>query len=142
MYLKKPSIISFILSFSLRNGTVLLLTILLISSCSTRKNTFIRRAYHNLTAHYNGWWNGNESLKDGVESLHNVIIEDFSNTLYVFNYGEKSNTSLIASDMDRAIEKGSLTALRHSMWFKNREHCKWIDDSYLMIGKANFYKQE
>jgi tetratricopeptide (TPR) repeat protein len=114
----------------------------MLSSCSTKKNTFTRRAYHNLTAHYNGWWNGNESLKEGIDRLDNSITDDYSKTLFVFNYGTETQASSISSDMDRAIEKGSITALRHSMWFKNREHCKWIDDSYMLIGKANFLKQE
>jgi tetratricopeptide (TPR) repeat protein len=122
---------------------MLVLSLLLIlSSCSTKKNTFTRRAYHNLTAHYNGWWNGNESLKDGISELKKNTKDDYSKTLFVFNYGNKDQISGISGDMDRAIEKGSLVALRHSMWFKNREHCNWIDDSYMLIGKANFYKQK
>jgi len=114
----------------------------MLSACSTKKNTFTRRAYHNLTAHYNGWWNGNESLKEGIDVLEKNIVDDYTKTLVVFNYGEKIHASVVTSQMDRAIEKGSFTALKHSMWFKNREHCKWIDDSYMMIGKANFLKHE
>ncbi|HRZ22134.1 MAG TPA: hypothetical protein P5184_10725, partial [Bacteroidales bacterium] len=44
--------------------------------------------------------------------------------------------------MDRAIEKGSKVIQKHSMFFNNREYVQWIDDSYLMIGMAYFYKQE
>lgn len=129
-------------SISLRNWTLIVFILLILSSCSTKKNTFVRRTYHNLTAHYNGWWNGNESLKSGLSKLDKSLNDDFSKTLSVFNYGEKAQASSIFSDMDRAIEKGSMTAQRHSMWFKNREHCNWIDDSYMLIGKANFLKQE
>ncbi len=125
-----------------RNGIIVVSLLLALSSCSTKKNTFTRRAYHNLTAHYNGWWNGNESLKDGIDELKKNVKDDYSKTLFVFNYGSKDQVSTISGNMDRAIEKGSLVALRHSMWFKNREHCNWIDDSYMLIGKANFYKQE
>jgi tetratricopeptide (TPR) repeat protein len=127
---------------SFRNWTLLIFALIILSSCSTKKNTFTRRTYHNLTAHYNGWWNGNESLKSGISRLDNNISDDFTKTLVVFNYGNESQVSSILSDMDRAIEKGSLTAQRHSMWFKNREHCNWIDDSYMLIGKANFFKQK
>lgn len=116
--------------------------LLFLSSCSTKKNTFSRRVYHNLTAHYNGWWNGNESYKEGKSNLEENTRDDYTKTLPVFNYGTEAQISLLSADMDRAIEKGSITALRHSMWFKNREHCNWIDDSYMLIGKANFLKQE
>lgn len=129
-------------SISLRNWVLIVFVLLILSSCSTKKNTFTRRVYHNLTAHYNGWWNGNESLKNGLFQLDKSINDDFTKTLVVFNYGENNQASAIFSDMDRAIEKGSITAQRHSMWFKNREHCNWIDDSYMLIGKANFLKQE
>lgn len=129
-------------SISFRNWTLLVFVFLLLSACSTKKNTFTRRVYHNLTAHYNGWWNGNESLKEGIAKLDKSIVDDYTKTLVVFNYGTKAQVSPILSDMDRAIEKGSITALRHSIWRSNREHCRWIDDSYMLIGKANFYKQE
>lgn len=140
--LEQSRLIRIFKSLSFRNWALLVFIILLLSSCSTKKNTFTRRAYHNLTAHYNGWWNGNESLKEGISRLDKSITDDFTKTLFVFNYGDKTQASSIQSEMDRAIEKGSITALRHSMWFKNREHCKWIDDSYMLIGKANFLKQE
>ena len=140
--LKHSQLISLLKSISLRNWTLLVFVFILFSSCSTKRNTFTRRAYHNLTSHYNGWWNGNESLKEGSSKLDKSIIDDFSKPLVVFNYGNKAQASTIYSEMDRAIEKGSITAQRHSMWFKNREHCNWIDDSYMLIGKANFFKQE
>lgn len=140
--LEQSRLIRIFKSLSFRNWALLVFVILLLSSCSTKKNTFTRRAYHNLTAHYNGWWNGNESLKEGIIRLDKSITDDFTKTLFVFNYGDETQVPTIQSDMDRAIEKGSITALRHSMWFKNREHCKWIDDSYMLIGKANFLKQE
>ncbi len=44
--------------------------------------------------------------------------------------------------MDRAIEKAGIAIQRHSMFIKNVEYNKWIDDCYLLIGKAQFYKQE
>ena len=44
--------------------------------------------------------------------------------------------------MDKAIRKGSVVIQRHSMKIKGKEYCKWIDDNYLMIGKAYFYKGE
>lgn len=143
---KVPLLFNFSISPSripiLKNWKLLVFVLLLLSSCSTKKNTFSRRTYHNLTAHYNGWWNGNESLKTGVDLLNKEVIEDYSTTLSVFNYGNKKEASMLIPNMDRAIEKASITAQKHSMWFRNREYCNWIDDSYLLIGKANFYKQE
>jgi TolA-binding protein len=44
--------------------------------------------------------------------------------------------------MDRAIEKSSLAIQRHSLFFNKKEYNRWIDDCYLLIGKAQFYKQD
>ena len=44
--------------------------------------------------------------------------------------------------MDKAIKKGSVVIQRHSMKIRGKEYCKWIDDSYLLVGKAYFYKGE
>lgn len=44
--------------------------------------------------------------------------------------------------MDRAIEKAGIAIPRHSLFFKNVEYNKWIDNCYLLIGKSQFYKQD
>ncbi len=60
----------------------------------------------------------------------------------VFNFGTKQEAQLLNPQMDRAIQKASIAIQKHSMPFDGTEKVKWIDDSYLMIGKAYFYKQE
>ncbi len=44
--------------------------------------------------------------------------------------------------MDRAIDKAGTAIPRHSLYFKNVEYNKWIDDCYMLIGKAQFFKQD
>ena len=41
------------------------IALLLLSGCSTKKNTLTRRMYHNLTSHYNIYFNGDMAIKDG-----------------------------------------------------------------------------
>ncbi|MBN1340909.1 MAG: tetratricopeptide repeat protein, partial [Bacteroidales bacterium] len=111
-------------------------------SCSTKKNTFTRRVFHNLTGHYNTYWNGNESFRQGVRQLNSTVQDNYNKILPVFNYGTDAEAQGLNSQMDRAIEKASINIQRHSMYFNRKEYVKWIDDSYLMIGKAYFYKHE
>ena len=113
-----------------------------INACSTKKNGWSRRAYHNLTCHYNVYWNGMMSLNEGAKSLHENIDEDYSKILRVYNYGDKKDAQRIYPKMDRSIKKASIGIQRHSMYFGGKEQVKWIDDSYLMMGKAHFYKQD
>lgn len=125
-------------------GRMLLFLILisLVSACSTKRNTFTRRVYHNLTAHYNAYWNGNESLEEGEREMDNIIEDNYYEILPVYNYGKKQQAQNLNPQMDRAIEKASKVIKLHSMRFRNKEHVQWIDDSYMLMGKAYFYKQE
>ena len=121
---------------------IIFLSMLVLSSCSTKKNKWNRRVYHNMTSHYNVWWNGEQSVKEGEKLLRESVKDDYTTILPVFNYGTKENALSLNSQMDRAIEKSSICIQRHSMYFGGKEYVKWIDDSYLMMARANFYKQE
>ena len=118
------------------------MALLLMSGCSTKKNTLTRRMFHNLTSHYNVYWNGEQSLKNGDKQLRTNVKDDYSQVLRVYNYGTKQDGMSLNSTMDRALEKTSICVQKHSMKFNNRERVKWIDDAYLVIGKAHFYKQD
>lgn len=124
---------------------IILASCLLIAvgySCSTKKNTFTRRVYHNLTAHYNAYFNGKEALKEGVAELSKINKDNYNKVLPVFPLGTKADAQSVYSFLDRAIEKGSIVVHRHSIFIKNQEHVKWIDDAYLLIGRSYYYKQE
>jgi len=116
--------------------------IVLFASCSTKKNTFTRRVYHNLTTHYNIYWNGNESFKSGRNALKESAVDNYNTILSVYNFGTPDEARKTYSSMDRAIEKAGVAIPRHSLYFKDVEYNKWIDDCYMLIGKAQFYKQD
>ena len=118
------------------------LVLLLLSGCSTKKNTLTRRMYHNLTSHYNIYFNGELAVKDGEKQLRTAVKDDYSKVLRVYNYGTQQNGMSMNSTMDRALEKTSICVQKHSMVFGNRERVKWIDDAYLVMGKAHFYKHD
>lgn len=120
----------------------LLTASLLLSGCSTKKNTFTRRFYHNLTSHYNVFWNGRYSLEEGDKQLKTNVKDDYTKVLRVYNYGTKNDAMGLNSQMDRALQKTSICVQKHSMKFNGKERVRWIDDAYLVMGKAHFYKQD
>jgi len=120
----------------------LFLGLALTFSCSTKKNTFTRRAFHNVNTHYNVYWNGNESFKTGVTELQSAVRDNYNKVLPVFNYGTPEEAKKVTGRMDRAIEKATIGIRRHSMVFGNKEYNRWIDDCFMLIGKAQFYKQD
>lgn len=128
----------------------------LFSGCSTEKNTRVSRAYHNVTSRYNIYFNGKESLKAGLERIDQTVEDDFTRILPVFKDSEPSAAKVAKSDMDNAILKASKLVQMHSITkkpkrrrlrtrsyqeFASREEFNnWVDDSYLLMGKAYFYQ--
>ena len=120
----------------------LLLAGITLNSCSTKKNTWTRRAYHNVTCHYNVYWNGLMSLEEGEVLQHEKIKDNYKTILKVYNYGTKADAKTLFPKMDRTIEKASIAIQKHSMYFGGKEQVKWVAQSYLMMGIAHFYKQD
>ena len=120
----------------------ILMAIMMLASCSTKKNKWNRRIWHNMTSHYNVWWNGNQSIKEGEQALREAAKDDYTQTLRVFNYGTKENALSLNTQMDRAIEKNAICVQKHSMRFNNIERVRWIDDAFIDMGKAHFYKKD
>ncbi len=128
--------------FTITLFAVLGVYLLTTPSCSTKKNTIVGRTYHNLSAHYNAYWNGNESFKEGVRDLEKNAKDNYTLVLPVYKCGTSQDAQSVFPKMDRAIEKASKVIQKHSMYFGRKEYVKWIDDSYLLIGKSYFYKKE
>ena len=52
----------------MKKNIFLLSVFVLAVGCSTRKNKFVNRAYHNFTAYYNTLFHGKEALKAELKS--------------------------------------------------------------------------
>ena len=127
-----------------------------LAGCSTEKNTALSRKYHNLTAHYNVYYNGRESLRKGIEKIDNSVEDDYSKVLPLFKSSIPSTAKTSIADMDNAIMKGSKLIQSHSITKKPKRRKKrsqsyvqfasreefndWVDDAYILMGEAYFYK--
>jgi tetratricopeptide (TPR) repeat protein len=139
----------------------LIVTILVfISACSTKRNTAITRSYHNVTSLYNILFNGEESFKEGIQKLVETYDDDFTVLLPVFFYTDKNALSAIGPEMDRSIKKATKLISMHSLtvkpemkpdkelsqkqkeFFNKKEYNRFVDEAYLLMGKAHFYKME
>jgi tetratricopeptide (TPR) repeat protein len=138
----------------------LLLIIPGVVSCTTQKNTIITRTYHNITSKYNVLFNGTESFKKGQRTILDNHKNDYSKLLPVFLYEDQQLTNTIGSDMDRTIKKTEKLISLHSITVKpeiksnkpltekkreflsKKEYNSWVDNSYLLMGKAQFYKHD
>ena len=122
-------------------GTSLLL-VAVLTACSTSKNTFPNRAYHNVTCRYNVYWNGNQAMKDAEREYAKLSKDNYTATLPIYNYPDKTELGPCLSHLDRTIQKSSKAIHKHSMMFKGKEYVKTIDDAYFLMAKSYFYKQD
>ncbi len=138
--------LEFVKLLKIRNIHILvflgIMMIFLGNSCSTKKNKWNRRVYHNLTGHYNAYFNGSESLKAAVKNIALDHHDDYTEILQVFPLGTSESVMTETTGLDRTIMKASIVVHKHSMYFGKKEHVQWVYYSYLMMGKARFYKHE
>jgi len=102
---------------------------LLIGACSTKKNTFTRRAYHNLTSHYNVYWNGMDNIRQGIKEFESGVKDNYALIIPVYNFGDKVSAGKMSQYADISIKKASKAINKHSMIFNRKEYVKWIDDA-------------
>ncbi|OFY58983.1 MAG: hypothetical protein A2Y87_09930, partial [Bacteroidetes bacterium RBG_13_46_8] len=139
---------------------VLFILLVFLAGCSTQKNTPVTRFYHNVTSRYNVLFNGSESYNKGMKKMEETFQNDYSGILPVFLYGDDDVTKAISSDMDRTIKKSSKLISLHSItvkpkvkktktlspkereFFNKKEFNDFVDDAYLLMGKAHFHKHD
>jgi tetratricopeptide (TPR) repeat protein len=128
--------------YILKYFLVVILFLGLFTSCGTKKNTWVNRNYHNLNARFNGYFNGNLALDEAVIAMENAYVDDYSKVLPIYTYGSPKDAKTAIPAMEKVFKKASFVINRHSMLIKGQEHCSWIDDTYLLIGKSHFYKHD
>lgn len=143
----------------LKYSLLFLLILIITNGCSTKKNTAISRFHHSLTTRFNILFNGTESFKAGVKRYEDAYVDDYSQVLPVFTYGNQEIASSIKGEMDRTIDKSTKSIRLHSItkkpdqsnsslsekdkaFYSKNEYNIYIDDAYLVMGKAFFYQAD
>ncbi|XLS29318.1 tetratricopeptide repeat protein [Flavobacteriaceae bacterium M23B6Z8] len=121
------------------------LGILLVCSCSTKKNSFINRNWHALNTKYNVLFNGNNALEDGKATLLETYKDDYWEILPVERMEIKEEIVLPGTqknaNFERAEEKATKAIQKRSMNINDRERNPQTDESFLLLGKARYYDQ-
>jgi len=116
------------------------------ASCSTKKNTVVSRGYHNLTARYNGYYYSTENINEGIYKVNKNHKDNFEKILPVFVYPTQENAKATFAEFDKAIKKSSLCIQKHAIKGKAGNEIpssgKWIDNNWINIGIAHFFKRE
>ncbi|MCW3077830.1 MAG: tol-pal system protein YbgF [Bacteroidetes bacterium] len=117
-----------------------------LTSCSTKRNSVVSRAYHNLTARYNGYYYSTLNIEEGVYKINKNNKDNFDKILPVFVYPTPDKAKATFAEFDKAIKKSSLCIQKHAIKDKSNNEIpsagKWIDNNWINIGIAHFYKRE
>lgn len=120
---------------SLRSALYFLLlcaALVLLYSCSSEKNTWTSKAYHNTTAHYNGYYYAREEIKKIEQTIWASLSDDYNRVLRLYPTVDTALAGSYDKDLQESIKMASLAIQRHP-------NSKWVDDSYILVGKARLY---
>lgn len=138
----------------------ILLLLMLVTGCSTRKNTAGTRFYHALTTRYNVYFNGHEAYKAGLAAQQQGNKDNYMELLPLYPIGNPTTAGIGASDFDRAIEKAQKAIRQHSIkrrparrpgrtytdeykkWLARREFNPFLHRAWMLMGKAQYQKGE
>ena len=126
----------------------LLLALLSVFACSTEKNNFLNLKYHSTTARYNGLFNANELLRLSLITYDGSHKDDFYTFLPVNPLPDEKEVIGMYPAIDTAIAKCTKVIEDHSMpnavdmYYKQAEYNNWIDENWLTIGKAFYYRRD
>ena len=138
----------------------LLLIILLLTGCSTKKNTPQSRFWQSFTARYNTYFNGSQAFIEGNIEKENGNRDNCTELIPLYMVGNKQSRNLGGGNFDRAIEKSQKAIKQHSIkrrpewnkgrrktakdieWLSRREYNPFLWRAWLLMGKSQFQKGE
>ena len=91
------------------------LIILLLYSCSIKKNTPATRAYHALTAHYNTFYNGQVAFQEGDEVQNKGHKDNYNEILPMYICTNKATAGMGKSNFETTITKCEKAIKVHSI---------------------------
>ncbi|WP_282148702.1 tetratricopeptide repeat protein [Algibacter lectus] len=123
----------------------LLIATILVVSCSRKKDKFINRNFHAVTAEFNSLYNGYNALEEGRISLNDAYFDNYWDVLPIERMQISEEVMLPGQskneNFSRAEEKAVKAIQKHSMNIKGKEINPQMDEAYLLLGKARYFDQ-
>jgi len=110
----------------------LFILIILITACSSENNSFTSKAYHNTTAHYNGYFYAREELRKIENTIWQSLDDDYNKILRLYPALDSSLAKGYEKEIQEAVKMASIAIQRHP-------NSKWADDCYILVGNARLY---
>lgn len=110
----------------------LFLLFALFFSCSPERNTWTSKAYHNTTAHFNGYYYASEEIRKVEDNILASHVDDYNRILRLYPSFDSSLAKSYDKEIQEAVKMASIAIQRHP-------NSKWVDDAYILVGKARMY---
>ena len=129
-----------------------------LSSCSTQKNTWATRSFHQTKVKYNILYNGNLAYEDGLKAIRDANTDDYTQILNLYPVSNHKAAEASSSQMDKTIEKCRKCIKLHSikskpkrdpkkasdpkykLWLKSEEFNANMGLAWIRLGEAEFHK--
>ncbi len=102
----------------------------LLQGCSP--DTLTGRVFHNTTAHYNGYFYAREEIQRIEKIIWQNHQNDYNDILWLFPTIDSLKAKAYDKQIQEAVKMASIAIQRHP-------GSKWMDDAYLLVGKARLY---
>ena len=119
----------------MKNPAFYFLILVVIAACSSERNTWTSKAFHNTTAHYNGYWYAKEEIRKIENTIRDAHVDDYNGILMLFPSFDSSLAKSYDKEIQECIKMASIAIQRH-------KNSKWVDDSYILVGKARHYSMD
>ena len=129
------------------------------SACSTQKNTWASRSFHQTKTKYNIYYNGAISFREGQEAITKANDDDYSSVIHLYPVSNHEAAEASKSQMDRTIEKCRKCIKLHSIkarpkvnydklrrdpdykaWVNQEEFNNQMGNAWLLLAQAEFHK--
>ncbi|MFH4963775.1 hypothetical protein V8G69_02120 [Gaetbulibacter sp. M235] len=124
---------------------IIVVSSVFVTSCSQKKNSFINRNFHAVTAEYNALYNGYLALEEGRKTLNDAYSDNYWDILPIERMQISEEIILPGQskneNFNRAEEKAVKAIQKHSMNLQGKERNPQIDEAYLLLGKARYFDQ-
>ena len=139
-------------------GFVFLMIALILTGCSTQKNTAQSRWWHAFNAKYNTYYNGTLAYIDGSLEKETGNKDNYTEQIPLYTVSNKNSREIGKANFDRAIEKCEKAIHQHSIkrrpewtknrrktakdieWLSRREYNPFLWKAWMLMGRSQFYQ--
>ena len=139
-------------------GFVFLTIALILTGCSTQKNTAQSRWWHAFNTKYNTYYNGTLAYIDGSLEKETGNKDNYTEQIPLYTVSNKNSREIGKANFDRAIEKCEKAIHQHSIkrrpewtknrrktakdieWLSRREYNPFLWKAWMLMGRSQFYQ--